>query len=270
MIKFPYVYKILILISISLLFVQWVQIQKSRPTVYTVGDSTVKNGRGDGADGLWGWGDFMVQFLDTAKVHVANHALGGTSSRTYQDKGLWDSVLVKLKKGDVVLIQFGHNDDGPINDDFRARGTIRGIGNESEEIDNMLTGKHETVHTYGWYIRRMVTDAKREGALPIVLSPIPRNRWVDGKVVRNNNSYGLWARQVADGENVPFIDLNEAMASRMEALGERRITGTYFFKKDHTHTSAKGAILAASIVAQGMGKIKTRVKDYVLDHPKVE
>ena len=104
-----------------------------KPVLYTVGDSTVKNGQGDGAGGLWGWGEFINQFLDSTKIKVENHALGGTSSRTYQDKGLWDSVYNKLNKGDFVLIQFGHNDNGPINDDFRARGTIKGIGEESEE-----------------------------------------------------------------------------------------------------------------------------------------
>lgn len=72
---------------------------KSKPTVYTIGDSTVKNGSGDGAGGLWGWGDAINQYFDTTKISVENHALGGTSSRTYQTKGLWDEVHNKLKPG---------------------------------------------------------------------------------------------------------------------------------------------------------------------------
>jgi len=239
------------------------------PTVYTVGDSTVKNGRGDGAGGLWGWGDFIGQFLDSTKVKLENHALGGTSSRTYQNLGLWDAVHKKLKKGDYVLIQFGHNDNGPVNDTIRARGTIKGVGNETQEIDNLITKKHEIVHSYGWYIRKIVKDAKSKGAIPIIMSPIPRNDWENGKIPRNNNSYGLWAKQIAEQENVTFIDLNEKMASKLESIGEDHVTGTYFYKRDHTHTSAKGAVMAASIIIGELNKTINSLKEYIVTNPKV-
>lgn len=256
-------------ICICFLCIQCSNEAQTKPTVYLVGDSTVKNGRGDGGAGLWGWGDFIGQLLDTTKVSVKNHALGGTSSRTFQDKGLWDSVNVKLKKGDFVFIQFGHNDDGPINDDFRARGTIKGIGNESEEIDNMLTGKHETVHSYGWYIRKIVTDAKKKGATPIVVSPIPRNKWKENKVPRNNTSYGLWAKQVAAEENVLFIDLNEQMSHQLEEKGEATVTGTYFYDWDHTHTNAKGAALAAKIVVNEVKKSTIPLASYIEENTEI-
>ncbi|PKD17747.1 rhamnogalacturonan acetylesterase [Salegentibacter salinarum] len=244
--------------------------EKQKPTVYLVGDSTVKNGQGDGAGGLWGWGDYIGQFLDTSEIEVENHALGGTSSRTFQRQGLWKPVKDSLKKGDYVLIQFGHNDAGPINDDFRARGTIKGIGDESEEIDNMLTGEHEIVHSYGWYIRKLITDAKEEGAIPIIMSPIPRNNWKNGKVPRNNDSYGGWAKQVAKEENVTFIDLNEKMAMAIEKEGEDQVTGKYFYRRDHTHTSARGALLAASIVVEGIKASENKLRDYMLENPEVE
>ena len=82
---------------------------------------------------------------------MKNRALGGTSSRTFQTKGLWEAVLKDLQKGDFVLMQFGHNDNGPMNDTLRARGTIKGVGEETEEIDNLITKQHEVVHSYGWY-----------------------------------------------------------------------------------------------------------------------
>ncbi|MEP6804078.1 MAG: SGNH/GDSL hydrolase family protein, partial [Flavobacterium sp.] len=164
--------KIFSALLLGLLFFNFTIKQDSKPTVFMVGDSTVKNGKGDGSGGLWGWGDFIGQFLDATKLTIENHALGGTSSRTFQDKGLWNVVSNKLKKGDYVLIQFGHNDDGPLNDSLRARGTIKGIGNESQEIDNILTKKHETVHSYGWYIQKIIREAKSKGAIPIVCSPI--------------------------------------------------------------------------------------------------
>ncbi|WP_066220289.1 rhamnogalacturonan acetylesterase [Formosa haliotis] len=243
--------------------------QTLKPTVYTVGDSTVKNGRGNGDGGLWGWGDFIGQFLDTTKVSIENHALGGTSSRTYQNLGLWDTVNNKLRTGDYVLIQFGHNDNGPVNDTIRARGTIKGIGDETEKIDNLITKKHEIVHSYGWYIRKIVTDAKAKGAIPIIMSPIPRNKWQNGRIPRNNNSYGLWAKQIAEQEQVTFIDLNKHMSKKLESFGESGVTGTYFYLRDHTHTSAKGAVLAASCIIDDLKASTNPLKQYVLNEPKI-
>lgn len=241
-----------------------------KPTLYIIGDSTVKNGRGDGAGGLWGWGDPIVQFFDTSKINIENHALGGTSSRTYRTKGLWDEVMRTIQPGDYVLMQFGHNDAGPLNDTIRARGTIHGIGEEMEEIDNLLTGIHETVHTYGWYIRRYIIETREKGAIPVVMSPIPRNDWNEGKVPRNDETYGKWAREVAAFEETKFINLNEIMALAMEELGEENITEIYFFKRDHTHTSAKGAILAAKIITEELRKSEDcELKNYLLESPVI-
>ncbi|MBS7229678.1 rhamnogalacturonan acetylesterase [Flavobacterium psychroterrae] len=261
--------KIFSALLLGLLFFNFTSKQDNKPTVFMVGDSTVKNGKGDGAGGLWGWGDFIGQFLDTTKVSIENHALGGTSSRTFQDKGLWNVVLNKLKKGDYVLIQFGHNDDGPLNDSLRARGTIKGIGEETQEIDNILTKKHETVHSYGWYIQKIIREAKSKGAIAIVCSPIPRNDWKDRKVPRNDKSYGLWAKQIADKEKVTFIDLNDKMSLEMEKWGEKKVTGTYFYKKDHTHTSAKGAVLSASVIINQLKESKNSLKNYILKDPEI-
>ncbi|KAF2516701.1 rhamnogalacturonan acetylesterase [Flavobacterium foetidum] len=262
-------FKILSVLLLAVLFFNFTSKQDNKPTLFMVGDSTVKNGKGDGAGGLWGWGDFIGQYLDTTKIRIENHALGGTSSRTFQDKGLWTAVLNKLKKGDYVLIQFGHNDNGPVNDSLRARGTIKGIGSETEEIDNILTKKHEIVHTYGWYIQKVVREAKSKGAIPIICSPIPRNDWQDGKVPRNDKSYGLWAKQIAEKEKVTFINLNEKMALEMEKFGETKVTGTYFYKKDHTHTSAKGAVLSASVIIDELKNSKNSLKKYILNNPKI-
>ena len=90
--------KILSVFSLALLLFSFIENQNSKPTIFMVGDSTVKNGKGDGTGGLWGWGDYIGQFLDTTQVSVENQALGGTSSRTGPDKGLWTPVLNKLKK----------------------------------------------------------------------------------------------------------------------------------------------------------------------------
>ena len=128
------------------------------PTLYLIGDSTVRNGDGNGSNGQWGWGNPIAGYFNPHKINVVNRALGGLSSRTYLTFEYWDRLMEMLKPGDFVIMQFGHNDSGPINDNVRARGTIKGIGEETQEIDNILTGKHEVVHTYGWYLRKFIAD----------------------------------------------------------------------------------------------------------------
>jgi lysophospholipase L1-like esterase len=227
------------------------------PTLFLIGDSTVRTGsKGDGANDQWGWGAPIAQFFDRKKINVQNRAMGGTSSRSFQSLGLWDKVLADMKPGDFVIMQFGHNDNGPLNDKQRARGTIKGSGDETEEIDNQLTGQHEVVHTYGWYIRKFITDAKSKGAAAIVCSPIPRNNWAEGKVARASQDYGLWAAEAAKAEGVPFIDLNELIATRYERMGQEKVTAICFPPNEHTHTCAVGAQINAACVVEGLKALK--------------
>lgn len=226
-------------------------IQNQKPVIYLVGDSTVKNGSGRGEGGLWGWGDFLYTQFDTTKIRIENHARGGRSSRTYQTEGLWDNVLAKVKPGDYIIMQFGHNDGGAINDTLRARGSIRGIGEETEEIDNLITHKHEIVHSYGWYMRKYIRDARAKGATPIVCSLVARNVWKDGKVVRSTDSYATWAADVAKAEGAYYIDLNDLVASRYEQLGPDQVKSKLFLE-DHTHTTEAGAKINAALVAEGI------------------
>src|SRR4051794_12428840 len=104
------------------------------PTVWLVGDSTVHNGSGNGALGQWGWGDRIARFFDTSRINLVNAARGGRSSRTFQTEGLWDAVLADAKRGDFVIIQMGHNDGGAIAGDNRERGTLPGVGAETQDV----------------------------------------------------------------------------------------------------------------------------------------
>jgi rhamnogalacturonan acetylesterase len=223
------------------------------PTLFAVGDSTVRTGsKGDGANGQWGWGAPIADFFDRTRINVENRAWGGTSSRTFRTLGFWDKVLADLKPGDCVIMQFGHNDSSPVNDRRRARGTIKNAGDETEEIDNLLTGKHEVVHSYGWYLRQFIRDARAKGATSIVCSPIPRNRWQDGNVGRSSGDYGQWAAEAARAEGAYFIDLNEIIADRYEAMGEEEVTALYFGPGERTHTNAAGALRNATCVVEGL------------------
>ena len=231
------------------------------PTLFLIGDSTVKNGRDTGGDGLWGWGNPIGAYFDRAKINVENQALGGTSSRTYQTAGHWDRVLALVKPGDFVMMQFGHNDGGGA----AKRGSLRGNGEETQDV--AADGQSETVHTYGWYLRKYIADTKAKGATPIVCSLIPRNDWTDGKVKRAEGSYGTWAKEAAEQGGALFIDLNGLIANRYDELGQDTVKP--FFPKDHLHTGWRGAVLNAECVIEGVKGLKDcGLKDDLSANPK--
>ncbi|EMI21186.1 rhamnogalacturonan acetylesterase [Rhodopirellula maiorica SM1] len=215
-----------------------------------IGDSTVRNGDGQGGNGQWGWGEPLAELFDSSKLNVVNRAVGGLSSRTYATAGYWDATKALLKPGDFVIMQFGHNDASPINDEHRARGTIPGVGDEFEEIVNRISGEKETVHTYGWYLRKYIREARERGAHPVACSPVPRKLWNGEKLKRASDNYARWAQEVAESEEVPFIDLNEMIAVRYEALGKEKVES--LFADEHTHTSLSGARLNAASVVAGL------------------
>lgn len=235
--------------------------QPERPTLFIIGDSTVKTPTA----GQQGWGDPIADLFDQRRIRIENRARGGRSSRTFQTEGLWDQILTELKPGDFVLMQFGHNDASAVNDTSRARGTLKGTGEETEEIDNLLTQKHEVVHTFGWYMRKYVIDTKAKGATAIVLSPVPRNNWTEGKVARIAATYGGWAAEVAKSQGVFFIDLNEIIAKQWEALGQEKVSKDFFFN-DQTHTSPAGARFNAESVVAGLKELKNcKLAQFLLD-----
>ncbi len=255
--------QLILLASLIILSSCVVMKQAEKPTLFLIGDSTVKNGKGKGDGSLWGWGSFISEFFDTNKIIVENHALGGTSSRTFQTNGLWEPVLTKIKKGDFVMMQFGHNDGSPLDDTARARGTIKGIGEESKETYNPIKKKQEIVYTYGWYLRKFINDIKAKGATPIVCSPIPRNPVKEDKVVLGSDSYAKWAEEVAKAEKVDFIPLNQLIKDKYTA-STADVIKTYFTEKDHTHTNEAGAKLNASLVVEGLKTLKgSKLKAYL-------
>lgn len=220
------------------------------PTLFLIGDSTVHNGSGTGENKQWGWGEPIAELFDRSKIHVVNSARGGRSSRTFITEGLWDRVLADLQPGDFVIMQFGHNDSGPLDDAARARGSLKGISQETREIENPVMKKPESVRTFGWYMRKYVEDTRAKGATPIVCSLVPRKIWADGNVVRGSASYGGWAQAVAKAEGAAFVDLNEIVARKYEALGQPGVEK--LFADEHTHTTLAGAELNAAAVVEGL------------------
>jgi lysophospholipase L1-like esterase len=246
-------------------------IDPNLPTLWLIGDSTVRNGQDTGNNGQWGWGNPIASYFDLTKINVQNRALGGTSSRTFMTMGRWQRVLDEIKPDDFLIMQFGHNDGGAINDNFRARASLKGNGQESEEIDNMLTKQHEVVHTYGWYLRKYIADANAKGVKTcIVCSPIPRNRWSEGKVGRNSN-YNQWAEEAAKQAGAQFINLNEIIARKYDDAGQEKVTATYFPEKEVIHTDWAGAVLNAECVIEGMKQLdRCPLAAFLLPEPPTE
>jgi lysophospholipase L1-like esterase len=230
----------------------------SLPSLFLVGDSTVRNGsddgQGKGPEGQWGWGHTIADLFDPAKINVVNRAIGGLSSRTYLTGEHWERTLALIKPGDFVIIQFGTNDSGAINDRYRARGSLPGVGDEQKEINNLLTKKDEVVHTYGWYLRKFVSDARAKGATPILCSMVPRKQWDPEGRIRRVASYAAWAREVAEQEKVGFINLNEIVASRYDALGREKVMTLFpqVTPDENTHTNLAGARVLAECVVAGL------------------
>jgi lysophospholipase L1-like esterase len=224
------------------------------PSLFLIGDSTVRNGQGNGGGGQWGWGDQLAQFFDTSKINVVNRALGGTTSRTFY-RDFWPRTLALIKSGDFVIMQFGTN-GGQINDASRARGELHGSGDESQDITNLVTKKFETVHTFGWYEMKIISEARAKGATPMICSLIPRNTWHDGKAARNGtNSAAGWAAMAAQAANAPFIDLNEIIAHQYDALGQEKVK-ELFVANAGPHTSLTGAQTNAICVVSGLKALK--------------
>ena len=229
------------------------------PVLFTIGDSTVRN-EDKGDNSMWGWGSVIAELFDTDRITVENHAMAGRSARTFLDEGRWDKVYNALQPGDFVLIQFGHNDGGDINTG-KARGELHGAGPESKVFKMEATGKNQVIYTYGWYIRKFIMDAKEKGAIPIVLSHTPRNKWNKGVIESNKDSFGLWARQAAMQAGAYYIDLNEISGTKLQSLGEGNTAA--YFKNDHTHTSKAGARLNARSIAEGLSATECDLKNYL-------
>lgn len=240
--------------------------KKGLPVVFLCGDSTGKN-EDKNPDGMWGWGSQGYTVFDSTKCVFQNQAKAGRSTRTYVDEDRWEEVYNSLEPGDVVLIQFGHNDIGGIKDG-KERGVIACAQDSSHVYRMESSGVYKVIYSYGWYLKKMIRDAQEKGATPILLSLTPRNEWHEGKglhkgfvypikekkgkmyIERRNETYGKWCRDVAKETGCQFIDVHNITADALDKLGQTKAAD--YFNHDHTHTSLKGARLNAQSVAKGL------------------
>jgi len=231
------------------------------PTLFIVGDSTARNG----AD--LGWGDHLAHYFDTTKINVANRSRAGRSSRSYMVEGLWDKTLAEIKPGDLVMLQWGHNDGGDLGGN-KPRGDLPGDTDETKDVPQVtgpMSGKTETIHTYGWYNRKYVADIQAKGATPMFLSMTIRNIWKPDAAgtdrIERENHFNPIMQKIADDDHLFFIDMASIEAARLEATGKDKTA--LLFPIDHTHTSPEGAELNAQSVVIALKVAKSPLVKYL-------
>lgn len=238
-----------------------VQREEGKPVVWITGDSTVKNADKE-KDGMWGWGSQAETVFDKKKITCYNAAMAGRSTRSYIREGRWEKVYNSLKPGDFVLIQFGHNDICPI-DDKKERGVIPGTADTCHVYKMEKDGRFEVVYSFGWYLKKMIDDTKEKGATPILVSLTTRNEWPGGKVERRNDSYGKWYREVVKETGCEFLDAHNLIADYLDKHYKSKESAAEYFKKDHTHTSLKGARNNAKMIAKGLKEINSPLAKFL-------
>ncbi len=228
------------------------------PTLWIAGDSTLRSNAP-----LRGWGQDLGTFFDPKKINVVNRAIGGRSARTFFSEGRWKEILDGIKPGDFVIIQFGHNDVGPLDARGKFRGSLKGIGDETEKVTKP-DGTVDEVHSYGWYLREMARGARDKKAKVVLCSPVPHKKFdAEGKFVHDWQDYRGWVEACAKSERAAYLDLAAAIANAYDQLDQSTVE-SYFADKG-THTSAAGSLFNAKAVVAGLRAIPSAPLDGFLN-----
>ena len=244
--------------------------EDKRTTIFMIGDSTMADKRLDGGNIERGWGQ-MLPFLLPEDVRVENHAADGRSSLSFIREGRWDTVWSRLKEGDYVFIQFGHNDEKP----DAGLHTVPG-GSFDENL------------------RRFVREARAKGAVPVLFSPIARRNYPPAGVtefhyvyetegdslVDSHGAYRDVAAHVAREMDVPFVDANRLTTEWLDGLGPENSkqffmwvpAGKYAFcpagKMDNTHLNVEGAAMVASLLMEEVARVVPRLAGCIHPRPR--
>ena len=258
--------KILILLVLGFSLMAF-SFQEEPVSIYLIGDSTMADYSDNYEEGkdymktrypITGWGQVFQQFLVSDSLHkvqglikgerviVVDRARGGRSTRTFFQEGRWRWVYENLKKDDVVLIQFGHNDAAETK-----------------------TERYVDIEGYKEFLRLFVLQTRQKNGYPVILTPVARNYpWKDGRLQNVHGEYDQAAKDVAKELNVLFIDLNQLSMNLFSEKGEKYVTEKYFMnlsagiyeaypegQKDNTHFQPEGAIAVARLVFEGMQEL---------------
>jgi len=239
-----------ILLSFALL--SFTLYQKEEIIIYMIGDSTMAN-KPLNDNPERGWGQLFPKFFNE-KVKIENHACNGRSTKSFINEGRWDSIMVKLKKGDYVFIQFGHND-------------------EKKEDSTRYAEPHTT---YKKNLERFVTECRQKGAIPILMTPLMRRRFDDkGNFFDTHGEYPDVVREVAQQMNVLFIDMHKKSEKLIKEYGMEGSKALFLYinpgvyqslpkgRIDDTHSSELGATKNAQLAVEGIKELGINLKSYL-------
>ncbi len=210
---------------------------------------------------MMGWGQVFQAFLSSDSLHMVRHiikadsvivddrARGGRSTRSFFEEGRWSEIYRSLKPGDVVMIQFGHNDASV------SKGE-----------------RYTSLPGYKEFLRLYVNQSREKGATPVLITPVARNYpWEDGKLGNTHGDYPEGMRAVAEELGVYLIDLSALSMEFFTEKGQDYVTATYFMNfppglyeaypegsKDNTHFQPAGAAAVAALVFDAMKELKPR------------
>ncbi|MFD3000689.1 rhamnogalacturonan acetylesterase [Pontibacter toksunensis] len=216
-------------------------IQKKETTIFLIGDSTVADKPYSKGNPEKGWGQVFPLYLQEG-VKVENHAVNGRSTKSFRDEGRWDKVLQKLKKGDYVIIEFGHNDQ-------KNQDPSRYAAPETDFRQNL---------------ERYISETRAKGAIPVLATPIVRRKFENGSLVDTHGKYPEVVRAVAAKQNVPLLDLEKRTRELLSRYGEEKSKALFLHlepneyeslpegRSDDTHLSAYGAFRVSDLVAEEM------------------
>lgn len=246
--------KIILLLFSLLLFASF-KGNESNITIFMIGDSTMANKSLTGGNPERGWGHMLPGFL-SEEITVDNHAQNGRSSKSFIDEGRWDAVLSKMKKGDYVFIQFGHNDE------------------KTDEKRYTIPGS-----TFDENLRRFVNETRAKGGIPVLFNSIVRRNFnEDGILVDTHGAYLESPRNVAKEMNVPFVDLNKITHELMQGMGVEESKKLLMWvepntipampkgKEDNTHLNVYGGRVVAGLAIEAIVEVVPELKQYVRNY----
>jgi lysophospholipase L1-like esterase len=220
-------------------------------TVYLIGDSTIAN-KSISAYPETGWGMPFSIFFDSSVV-VDNHAKNGRSTKSFLAENLWQPIYDDLKEGDYVFIQFGHNDESK----------DKGARYASPEL-------------YKRNLVKFISGTRSKKAIPVLLTPVTRRKFIDGKIQETHAEYSPLVREVAKQQNVAFIDLDEKSMELLQSFGEENSKLLFLHvqpgehpnypegKVDNTHFSELGARKIAQIVLHEIKSQKLELANHII------
>lgn len=217
--------------------------------VHTIGDSTMSEYK-PAATPKRGWGMYLQAFFNADSIEVNNRGKSGASTRTfYETENLWPSVKQQMSAGDYLIIQFAHNDEKCKGEDVYVQ-NAKLRAEDKDTLTDMRGTEPNT--TYKEYLRKFINEARAMDVTPILMSPICRAYFKDGKInnegrhiLSPEKDYVRCMREVAEEMNVPFLDMTARTKDFFEYAGQETCMAQYFNCGDKTHTSASGGMVVA-------------------------